>query len=101
MSVLNLLPHHLVILNLLWLSTFLPELEFTVLLMVQLRRFQLAEQCLALTILQEINDLASCSGLETVHYRRQFRCGYDHVQMILQNQPGKKLEFSFSLQEPP
>jgi len=58
MNVLEFLPHHVAVLNLLRMTAFLPELIIAIGLVPRLVPLQLPEQCFDVTFLQKIDDLS-------------------------------------------
>lgn len=60
----DLLPHHLFVLNLLWVGAFLPHLVVSILPVGNLALCQLPEHVLSVFLLEMIDDLAVGEGFE-------------------------------------
>lgn len=67
-DVLDLLPHHVVALDLLWVAALLPDLVGTLGLMIELCCAELTQQRFRSPTFQEIDDLPGGVGLEALHH---------------------------------
>ena len=101
MHVFEFLNHHFLILNLLRLTAFLPNLIVTILLMTCLLPLKLRQYRRRIACFEQIDDLPCSERFEISHFFGKILCfGYE-VEMIFENDVPKKTHASLLLKELP
>ena len=100
-NILQLLPHHLFVLDLFWLAPFLPNLILTLGLMRKFACAQLLQENSSRIPFQQSDDLPGRIRFGTLDDLWKLGSRRNHMQVIIQNDVAEQLEFPLSLQKTP
>jgi hypothetical protein len=87
MNIIELLLHHFVALNPLWMIALLPELVHALCFVLGSEVEELIEQPLHIFILQMREDLLGGVALQVCHDSRKVRGGEDSVEVVVEDNP--------------
>ena len=100
-DVVQLLPHHLLVRDLLRMASFLPELILALGLVVPLVHRELTQERFRVALGEELENRPGCKAFEPLHRAAQIRGRGDQVQVIFENHKTVKREPGIRGQESP